>query len=102
VKVREEEEMDLRQIEQAVKDSKGGITEKKEVVAATLPSPDEDTVKSSIDSGRALQLFLDHVSISSIPDFIVKNPHSGLTFSFIYKWYAEELRERFGSNFIYL
>lgn len=65
--------MDLTRIEEAVRDSKGGIAEKKEVVVATLASPDENNVRSSIDSGRALQLFLDHVSISSIPDFITAN-----------------------------
>lgn len=70
--------MDLTRIEEAVRDSKGGIAEKKEVVVATLASPDENNVRSSIDSGRALQLFLDHVLISSIPEFVTFNSCPGL------------------------
>lgn len=70
--------MDLTRIEEAVRDSKGRIAEKKEVVVATLASPDENNVRSSIDSGRALQLFLDHVLISSIQEFVTFNSCPGL------------------------
>lgn len=88
-----EEEMDLSRIEQAIKDSKGGITEKKEVVAAATllvsSSGDDDdddqntSIKSSIDSGKALQLFLDHIPINSIPNFIIHNPYPGPSFLFL-------------------
>lgn len=77
--------MDLRHVEEAVKNSKGGLlVEKKEAVAAILASSEADA-KASVDLARALQLFLDHIPISSIPDIIIKNPFPGTTDAFFVK-----------------
>ncbi|CAI9104545.1 OLC1v1003239C1 [Oldenlandia corymbosa var. corymbosa] len=66
--------MDFKQLEDLVKDSDGGISEKKQAVAEVLGKDDENQAKSSIDSAGSLQLFLDHIPISSISDIIVNNP----------------------------
>lgn len=68
--------MDLREIEKIVKETKGGIIEKKETLIPILTPPANDVdehghakpkpTKTSIDSGSALQLFLDHIPISSL------------------------------------
>ncbi|KAK1352203.1 SNF1-related protein kinase regulatory subunit gamma-1 like [Heracleum sosnowskyi] len=69
--------MDLREIERLVKETKGGIIEKKETLIPILTNPANDvdehghakpkpTNSASIDSGSALQLFLDHIPISSL------------------------------------
>nr|KAJ0207832.1 hypothetical protein LSAT_V11C500271810 [Lactuca sativa] len=71
-------QMDLRKVEEIVNDSKGGIIEKKEAIVSTLsnPNPNSDTdsdagvsipTTPSVDAASALQLFLDHIPISSIP-----------------------------------
>ncbi|KAL8096947.1 hypothetical protein AgCh_030142 [Apium graveolens] len=71
--------MDLREIERIVKETKGGIVEKKETLIPILtandvdehghakPKPTKTSISAaSIDSGSALQLFLDHIPISSL------------------------------------
>ncbi|XP_071715031.1 SNF1-related protein kinase regulatory subunit gamma-1-like [Rutidosis leptorrhynchoides] len=81
----QEIEMDFRKVEEIVKDSKGGgILEKKDAILSTLNSntntksnsdndSDSDsgvpnpTTSPPVDSASALQLFLDHIPISSIP-----------------------------------
>ncbi|KAK9286870.1 hypothetical protein L1049_015276 [Liquidambar formosana] len=55
--------MDLRQIEEVIKDTEGGMVEKKETLISNLTNDG----KKGIDAGSALQLFLDHIPISSIP-----------------------------------
>lgn len=75
--------MDLREIEKIVKETKCGIVEKKESLISTLSRDTDDAAKlttkpsssSSIDLGSALQLFLDHIPISSIPG--INNSSSG-------------------------
>ncbi|GMY05756.1 SNF1-related protein kinase regulatory subunit gamma-1-like isoform X1 [Fagus crenata] len=57
--------MDLRHIENAMKDSDSGMVEKKETLNSNINNTDHDN--QGIDSGTALQLFLDHIPISSIP-----------------------------------
>ncbi|KAL4588825.1 hypothetical protein LXL04_001721 [Taraxacum kok-saghyz] len=68
--------MDLRKVEEIVNDSKGGIVEKKEAIVSTLSTPNSDTDSDAgvpnpttppVDAASALQLFLDHIPISSIP-----------------------------------
>nr|XP_043626480.1 SNF1-related protein kinase regulatory subunit gamma-1-like [Erigeron canadensis] len=89
--------MDLRKVEEIVKDSKGGIIEKKDAIMSTLlnnnsnsnndspeassssgregggvnihgdPTTTSPAATTIIDSASALQLFLDHIPISSIP-----------------------------------
>ncbi|XP_076924606.1 SNF1-related protein kinase regulatory subunit gamma-1-like [Bidens hawaiensis] len=65
--------MDLRKVEEIVNDSKGGIIEKKDAILSTLskpkpkPNSDADPTTRPVDSATALQLFLDHIPISSIP-----------------------------------
>lgn len=77
--------MDLREIEKMVVETKGGIEEKKESLISILSRDTDDAAKlttkpsssssSSIDLGSALQLFLDHIPISSIPG--INNSSSG-------------------------
>ncbi|XP_024980120.1 SNF1-related protein kinase regulatory subunit gamma-1-like [Cynara cardunculus var. scolymus] len=84
--------MDLRKVEEIVKDSKGGIIEKKEAIISTLSNPNSDTdsphhndsiagdadpTTPPVDAASALQLFLDHIPISSIPG-IHNSPSTGL------------------------
>ncbi|KAM0012850.1 putative CBS domain-containing protein [Helianthus debilis subsp. tardiflorus] len=64
--------MDLRKVEEIVNDSKGGIIEKKDAILSTFSKPTSDTDSDDpttppVDSATALQLFLDHIPISSIP-----------------------------------
>ncbi|KAJ9537798.1 hypothetical protein OSB04_030531 [Centaurea solstitialis] len=69
--------MDLRKVEEIVKESKGGIIEKKQAIISTFSNPNSDTdsdaidaadqITRPVDAATALQLFLDHVPISSIP-----------------------------------
>ncbi|KAG7976024.1 hypothetical protein I3843_06G127700 [Carya illinoinensis] len=56
--------MDSRQMESLMKDSESGMLEKKEVLISNLNTDHE---KQQLDSGTSLQLFLDHIPISSIP-----------------------------------
>ncbi|OVA18758.1 CBS domain [Macleaya cordata] len=58
--------MDLRHIEDVIKDCKGGIIEKKEMVISNLEEL-KDQDRDGIDSSNALQMFLNHILISSIP-----------------------------------
>ncbi|GJZ22979.1 hypothetical protein Tco_0560018, partial [Tanacetum coccineum] len=72
---------DLRKVEEIVKDSKGGIIEKKEAIISTFSNSNIDndsdasggdvnhdpTKQPTVDPASALQMFLDHVPISSIP-----------------------------------
>ncbi|KAI3716107.1 hypothetical protein L6452_23203 [Arctium lappa] len=75
--------MDLRKVEEIVKDSKGGIVEKKEAIISTFSnsvtdSPrHHDSTTRPVDAASALQLFLDHIPISSIPG-IRNSPSTGL------------------------
>ncbi|THG00226.1 hypothetical protein TEA_020659 [Camellia sinensis var. sinensis] len=66
--------MDLRQVEAIVKESKGGIIKKKETLTCNdlLDGGGKGGNKkkpnaNAVDSSNALQLFLDHIPISSIP-----------------------------------
>ncbi|KAK9078117.1 hypothetical protein SSX86_002174 [Deinandra increscens subsp. villosa] len=84
--------MDLRKVEEIVNDSKGGIVEKKDAIllsssVTTLKNSedsndddDDDTTTTDttppVDSATALQLFLDHIPISSIPAGIFHNSPS--------------------------
>ncbi|WOH03642.1 hypothetical protein DCAR_0623041 [Daucus carota subsp. sativus] len=65
--------MDLRGIEKIVKETEGSITEKKETLVSILSNRTDDVDEhgtpdssASIDSGTALQLFLDHIPVSSV------------------------------------
>ena len=51
--------MDLSHIENAMKDSDSGMVEKKETLNSNINNTDHDN--QGIDSGTALQLFLDHI-----------------------------------------
>ncbi|KAF6171176.1 hypothetical protein GIB67_027982 [Kingdonia uniflora] len=57
--------MDLRHIENIIKDSESDLAQKKETIISTLQTKCHDD--TAIDSGSALQLFLDHITINSIP-----------------------------------
>ncbi|KAF6166687.1 hypothetical protein GIB67_005549 [Kingdonia uniflora] len=57
--------MDLRHIENIIKDSESDSAQKKETIISTLQTKCHDD--TAIDSGSALQLFLDHITINSIP-----------------------------------
>ncbi|KAI3674435.1 hypothetical protein L2E82_52259 [Cichorium intybus] len=68
--------MDLRKVEEIVNDSKGGIIEKKEAIVSTLSNRNSDADSDAgvsnpttppVDAASALQLFLNHIPISSIP-----------------------------------
>ncbi|CAL5387526.1 unnamed protein product [Camellia sinensis] len=66
--------MDLRQVEAIVKESKGGIIEKKETLNCNdlldgggKGGNNKKPNANAVDSSNALQLFLDHIPISSIP-----------------------------------
>ncbi|KAI3803645.1 hypothetical protein L1987_31803 [Smallanthus sonchifolius] len=58
-------QMVLRKVEEIVNDSKGGIIEKKDAIISTIS--DTDPTAPPVDPATALQLFLDHIPISSIP-----------------------------------
>ncbi|KAI3774793.1 hypothetical protein L1987_49355 [Smallanthus sonchifolius] len=62
-------QMDLRKVEEIVNDSKGGIIEKKDAIISTISETDSDADPTAppVDPATALQLFLDHIPISSIP-----------------------------------
>lgn len=57
--------MDLRDIENVMKDSESGMMEKKETLISN--SNKTEHCNQDFDYGTALQLFLDHIPISSIP-----------------------------------
>lgn len=59
--MQETKKKDLRQVEDVIKEPRGGILEKKEI-----PISDKKK-RPELDSGTALQLFLDHIPIRSIP-----------------------------------
>nr|XP_023912999.1 SNF1-related protein kinase regulatory subunit gamma-1-like isoform X2 [Quercus suber] len=57
--------MDLRDIENVMKDSESGMIEKKETLISNRNKTEHGN--QDVDYGAALQLFLDHIPISSIP-----------------------------------
>ncbi|XP_075673270.1 SNF1-related protein kinase regulatory subunit gamma-1-like isoform X2 [Castanea sativa] len=57
--------MDLRDIENVMKDSESGMMEKKETLISNSNKTEHGN--QDFDHGTALQLFLDHIPISSIP-----------------------------------
>lgn len=57
--------MDLRDLEKVIKESEGGIEEKKENLISNMKK--EGNPRHLFDSASALQLFLDRIPISSIP-----------------------------------
>lgn len=68
--------MDLRDLEKVIKESEGGIEEKKENLISNMKK--EGNPRHLFDSASALQLFLDRIPISSIPG--LQNSASGFHF----------------------
>lgn len=54
----------MQQIKDVMKNSEGGVAQKKESLVSNLKTQENN---QEIDSGSALQLFLDNILISSIP-----------------------------------
>ncbi|KAK1416630.1 hypothetical protein QVD17_25745 [Tagetes erecta] len=76
--------MDLRKVEEIVNDSKGGIIEKKDAILSTFNNSNSNSNSDSdapddppVDSATALQLFLDHIPISSILGIHNSPPSTG-------------------------
>lgn len=55
--------MDLKHKENAMKDFVGGLVQKKDVIESNI----EQSNSNKTDSNSALQQFLNHIPISSIP-----------------------------------
>ncbi|KAI3811887.1 hypothetical protein L1987_16583 [Smallanthus sonchifolius] len=51
-----------------------GIIDKKDVILATFSKPNSDPTTPPVDSATALQIFLDHISISSFPESTIPHP----------------------------
>ncbi|KAI3978841.1 hypothetical protein MKX01_016016 [Papaver californicum] len=58
--------MDLRHIEEVIKESKGGIIEKKQIILSNIEEM-RGSSSHAIHASTALQMLLNHIVISSIP-----------------------------------
>lgn len=95
IKEKKKREMDFKEIEEIAKNpNEGGVIEKKQNLISTLKTSNSNHNNNNpepepvIDSGSALQLFLDHIPITSIPS--IKNSFSRmslfLSVYFVFEW----------------
>lgn len=84
IKEKKKREMDFKEIEEIAKNpNEGGVIEKKQNLISTLKTSNSNHNNNNpepepvIDSGSALQLFLDHIPITSIPS--IKNSFSRMS-----------------------